>query len=123
MAKANYDMKSLEKDREKIISMIKDVFQRHIVKLKETLEGYGSNFWDKMLEKELIKDDNEDDYEKIMMQYMAGLQPDRVDSIENHCRTFITILKDLGTASDPLLEEALQLEQDIITERCRERIS
>ena len=42
---------------------------------------------------------------KIMKQYMAGLQPYR------------------GTASDPLLEEALQLEQDIITERCRERIS
>ena len=72
---ANYDTKSLEKDREKMISMIIDVFQRHTVKLKETLKGYGSNFWDKMLEKYLIKDDNEDDYETENNEAIHGWTP------------------------------------------------
>ncbi len=109
MTMASYDKESLEK----MISIIKGVFQRHTVTLKETLEGYLSDFSDKMLEKGLIVSGVNYDHQKMMKQYMVGLQPDSVDSIENHCRTFITILKNLGTAGGPILKEALQLEQDI----------
>ncbi len=102
-------------DKERMISIIKGVFQRHTVKLKETLEGYGSDFSDKMQEKGLIVPEVKDDHQMMMKQYMAGLLPlDSVQKIENHCRTFITILKNFGTAvRGPILDEALQLEQDI----------
>ncbi len=109
MTMDSYDKESLKK----MISIIKGVFQRHTVTLKETLEGYGSDFSDKMLEIGLIVPTVKDDHQKMMKQYMAGLQPDSVDSIENHCRKFITILKNLGTEGGPILKEVLQLEQDI----------